>query len=151
MESTKSPLVSVHISEAPIDVSDVRGTRPSLSFCGGYASFEGIIRDINEGKTVTGVHYDCYHSLALKELKRITQQAANSKGVGFVEVIHRTGHLEVGEIALFVHAMSKHRQEAFDCCSMIIDELKKTVPIWKKEYYLDGGHAWPRCQRCHST
>lgn len=138
----------VTLQESPIKVSDLRSRRPNYGSYGGYASFEGIVRDTNDGKRVKSLYYECYETMARKELIRIVDLVGVQYGVGYAEVVHRTGALAVGELAVFIQVLSVHRREAFQACMSIIDNLKETVPIWKKEYYLDGSEAWPRCEGC---
>ena len=143
------PLVRVRLQPDPIDVEALRRNRPVTGECGGYVAFEGVVRHHNEGRTVLKLFYEAYQSLALKELSRIASHAAAEHGVRFVEVVHRLGELQVGEVAVVVHVYSHHRQEAFLACMDVIDQLKKTAPIWKKEFYADGSTAWPRCHDQH--
>lgn len=145
------PNQSIHVSltRSPIDVASRRAERPGNGDFGGYVSFEGVIRRQNNGLSVQSIHYECYDVLAKKEIHRIIQSAVDRNHVGFCEVIHRVGDLQVGDVAVFVHVMARHRREAFDVCTEVMDELKKTVPIWKKEYYSDGSYSWPKCHHNH--
>jgi len=106
--------------------------------CGGMVVFIGVVRNETKGKKVVRLEYECYQSMALKELKKITVDAARLWGIKNMIVHHRTGILEIGDIAVVIVINAKHRQEAFEACRYAIDTLKKTVPIWKKEIYEDG-------------
>ena len=142
------PVVRVRLTDEPIPVDMLRAERPNSGEFGGYATFEGIVRNHNDGKKVKAIEYEAYYKLALLECERIGRKVALEKGVGFVELVHRLGHLEVGDVAVFVQVMSHHRREAFEACIAIMDEIKATVPIWKKEFYVSGEHAWPHCSGC---
>ena len=115
---------------------------------GGYASFEGWVRDHNDGRRVRRLEYEAFEALAIKEGSRIVQQAIEKFGISRAACVHRVGDLAVGELAVWVGASAAHRQEAFAACRYIIDEVKHRVPIWKKEHYEDGDSGWVDCERC---
>ena len=116
--------------------------------CGGYASFEGWVRDNNEGESVTALEYEAFAPLALKEAERILAEAAARFAVTHAACVHRVGKLAVGDLAVWVGASAPHRDEAFRACRYIIDEVKHRLPIWKKEHYLSGSTGWVNCERC---
>jgi molybdopterin synthase catalytic subunit len=115
---------------------------------GGYVSFEGWVRDHNEGQEVTGLEYEAFQELAVKEGDRIVAEALRRFPVKHALCIHRVGPLGVGDMAVWVGVSSAHRGEAFDACRFIIDEVKHRVPIWKKEHYQNGDSGWVNCERC---
>lgn len=115
---------------------------------GGYASFEGWVRDHNEGQSVTRLEYEAFEALANKEGERIVKEAVERFGVLKAACVHRVGSLAIGDIAVWVGVSSKHRAEAFAACRYIIDEVKHRVPIWKKEHYVNGDSGWVNCERC---
>jgi molybdopterin synthase catalytic subunit len=115
---------------------------------GGFSSFEGWVRDHNEGQRVLRLEYEAYVELAVKEGTRIVADAAQRFGVYRARCVHRIGRLEIGETAVWVGVSSAHRAEAFAACRYIIDEVKHRVPIWKKEYYANGDSGWVNCERC---
>lgn len=115
---------------------------------GGYASFEGWVRNHNEGLPVTRLEYEAFEELAVKEGERIVQEAADRFGIVHAACVHRVGALEIGELAVWVGVSSRHRAEAFAACRYIIDEVKHRVPIWKKEHYVNGDSGWVNCERC---
>jgi len=115
---------------------------------GGYASFEGWVRDHNDGRAVARLEYEAYAELASKEGARIVEEAIRRFGVRRASCVHRVGALGLGELAVWVGVASAHRAEAFAACRYIIDEVKHRVPIWKKEYYTDGDSGWVNCERC---
>jgi molybdopterin/thiamine biosynthesis adenylyltransferase/molybdopterin synthase catalytic subunit/rhodanese-related sulfurtransferase len=116
--------------------------------CGGYASFEGWVRDSNEGRRVTHLEYEAFEPLAVKEGERIIAEAVARFGVAHAACAHRVGDLAIGEMAVWVGVSARHRHEAFLACRYIIDEVKHRVPIWKKEHYDSGDSGWVNCERC---
>ena len=116
--------------------------------CGGYCSFEGWVRNHNEGHEVTRLEYEAFEPLAIKEGERIISSAMERFGVRHAACAHRIGDLALGELAVWVGVSSPHRDAAFLACRSIIDEIKHRVPIWKKEHYRDGHSGWVNCERC---
>ena len=116
--------------------------------CGGYAAFEGWVRNLNEGREVRRLEYEAFESLAVREGERIIEEARIQFGVTNARCVHRIGDLPLGEIAVWVGVSAPHRDEAFRACRYIIDEVKHRVPIWKKEHYVDGDSGWVNCERC---
>jgi molybdopterin synthase catalytic subunit len=112
---------------------------------GAFVSFEGWVRDHNDGAAVTALEYEAHASLASKEGQQILAEAVERFDVLAVSGLHRTGHLAIGECAVWVGVSAAHRGIAFDACRYIIDELKQRVPIWKKEHYRDGPSSWVNC------
>lgn len=131
----------------PIDVAALRETLMDPG-CGGYAAFEGWVRDHHEGRRVRGLEYEAYESLATEEGRRILDEARERFGVKRAACVHRVGTLAIGDLAVWVGVSSPHRDEAFLACRYIIDELKARLPIWKKEHYVEGESAWVDCARC---
>jgi adenylyltransferase/sulfurtransferase len=115
---------------------------------GGYASFEGWVRNHNEGLAVHRLEYEAFAALAEKEGERIVQEAIDRFGVVKAACVHRVGSLAIGDLAVWVGVSSRHRAEAFAACRYIIDEVKHRVPIWKKEHYVNGDSGWVNCERC---
>ena len=115
---------------------------------GGYVSFEGWVRDHNEGQEVTRLEYEAFPELAVKEGERIVADAVRRFPIKHALCIHRIGMLTLSDMAVWVGVSSVHRGEAFDACRFIIDEIKHHVPIWKKEYYRNGDSGWVNCERC---
>ncbi|MBI1870304.1 MAG: molybdenum cofactor biosynthesis protein MoaE [Chlamydiae bacterium] len=129
------------ITQEPIRLEKVLRTSIPLS-CGAMVLFIGIVRNHDEGKSVQKLFYECYPEMAEKEIHSIIEQAQKNFSVEDVRVVHRIGWLEVGELALVIMVSSAHRPEAFSACRAILEEIKKTVPIWKKEVYMDGTSEW---------
>jgi molybdopterin/thiamine biosynthesis adenylyltransferase/molybdopterin synthase catalytic subunit/rhodanese-related sulfurtransferase len=134
-------------SEAPLDPDGCRDALADPS-CGGYASFEGWVRDHNDGRRVRRLEYEAFEALAVKEGERIVAAAIERYGVQRAACIHRVGDLGIGDLAVWVGASAEHRGEAFAACRYIIDEVKHRLPIWKKEHYEDGDSGWVNCERC---
>lgn len=134
-------------STVPLDTAAYRAALADPS-CGGYASFEGWVRDHNEGQKVTRLEYEAFEALGVAEGERIMQEARERFGVQRVLCVHRVGTLELTDVAVWVGAAAAHRDEAFKACRYIIDEVKHRVPIWKKEHYVSGDSGWVNCERC---
>ena len=109
---------------------------------GGYASFEGWVRDHNEGRTVRGLRYEAYAALAQAEGERVLGEALAKFDILDAHCVHRIGDLAIGELAVWVGVSAAHRDAAFAACRFIIDEVKRRVPIWKHEQYADGDAGW---------
>ena len=110
------------------------------SHAGALVTFEGRVRDTNDGKTVVSLEYEAYPKLSLNEGSAIVREAL--RGVVGARCVHRVGRLSVGDVAVWVGVVAEHRGEAFQACRFIIDEVKRRVPIWKKEHYADGSSVW---------
>jgi len=119
--------------------------------CGAYVQFEGWVRDHNEGQQVLRLEYEVYEPLAVKEGQRILEEAVTRFGLSKAAAIHRSGSLELTDIAVIVGVASAHRGEAFEGCRYIIDQVKTRLPIWKKEHYVSGAAEWVNCRRCAAT
>jgi molybdopterin synthase catalytic subunit len=135
------------LSTSPIDPQALRIELQDPA-CGGYAAFEGWVRDHNEGQQVTRLEYEAFAALAEREGERIAAEANERFGVPKILCVHRVGALGIGELAVWVGASAPHRDEAFRACRYVIDEIKHRVPIWKKEHYFNGDSGWVNCERC---
>ena len=140
-------MATFRFSRTPIDVESLRKELADPA-CGGYTSFEGLVRNHNEGLSVRHLEYEAFEPLAVKEGERIVAEALRRFGVKHAMCIHRTGSLDLSDLAVWVGVSSAHRGEAFDACRFIIDEIKHRVPIWKKEHYRSGDSGWVNCERC---
>jgi sulfur-carrier protein adenylyltransferase/sulfurtransferase len=134
-------------SSTPLEESVLRSALEDPT-CGGYAAFEGWVRDHNEGRRVQRLEYEAFEPLAIKEGERIIAEAIARFGVQHAACVHRIGPLAIGEKAVWVGVTAHHRDEAFRACRYIIDEVKHRVPIWKKEHYENGDSGWVNCERC---
>jgi molybdopterin synthase catalytic subunit len=115
---------------------------------GAAVIFEGVVRDNTRGRRTLYLDYEAYEAMALNQMQGLAQSARERFRVRGISIVHRLGRLEIGEISVLIVVASAHRGPAFDACRWIIDTLKKTVPIWKKEYFEDGamwadGEAFP--------
>jgi len=133
--------MSFEITARPLD-PDAFKTELIREAAGACVSFEGWVRNQNDGEPVTALEYEAHAPLANKEGQRILEEAAERFDLLAAFGRHRVGHLEIGECAVWVGVSAAHRGIAFDACRYIIDELKQRVPIWKKEHYRDGPSGW---------
>uniref|UniRef100_A0A7C9D1W3 Molybdopterin synthase catalytic subunit n=1 Tax=Opuntia streptacantha TaxID=393608 RepID=A0A7C9D1W3_OPUST len=106
--------------------------------CGAIATFSGTTRDTFDGKTVVELRYEAYIPMAIRCIKSICSSARETWNLNLIAVAHRLGPVPVGEISIFIAVSSVHRVDALDACKYLIDEIKASVPIWKKEVYANG-------------
>lgn len=132
------------MADAPADITALRAglLRPDA---GGFCAFEGLVRQTNEGRAVTGLHYEAFRPLALTEGQTILDEAVARFDIVDCAALHRTGYLGIGELAVWIGVAAPHRDAAFRACRYIIDEIKSRVPIWKREEYRDGTREWVAC------
>ncbi|MGH8223335.1 MAG: molybdenum cofactor biosynthesis protein MoaE [Woeseiaceae bacterium] len=135
------------MTDAPIAPDSLR-QRLGDAGAGAYAAFEGWIRNENEGREVLRLEYEAYEPLCLREGGRIIEEAHRRWRILHAACVHRSGVLQIGECAVWVGVSAAHRDEAFDACRYIIDQVKVRLPIWKKEFYRDGDSGWVNCERC---
>jgi molybdopterin synthase catalytic subunit len=105
---------------------------------GAVCVFDGIVRDNTRGRRTQYLDYEAYETMALEQMRRLGAQALERFSVRDVALVHRLGRLVVGETSVLIVVAAAHRGAAFDACRWLIDTLKKTVPIWKKETFVDG-------------
>jgi len=117
--------------------------RPSDGAC---ALFEGVVRNHHEGKRVESIFYDAYRPMAEKEIAKIVEETQRVFSDVAIAVVHRLGQLQVGDASIAIACTSPHRGDAFAACRMMIDRIKETVPIWKKERG-PGGEEWVGWQK----
>ena len=115
---------------------------------GAVCVFDGIVRNNTRGRQTLYLVYEAYREMALEQMRGLAEDAVAKFGVRDVALVHRLGKLEVGETSVLIAVASAHRGVTFEACRWLIDTLKKTVPIWKKEYFVDGavwadGEAFP--------
>ena len=108
--------------------------------CGGINLFVGTVRRWNKDKEITHLEFECYEPMAISELHKIADRAIDEFGLNKISIHHRTGHVGIEDIAVIIAVSAKHRKAAFQGCEFIIDQLKKTVPIWKKEFLMNGSY-----------
>ncbi len=105
---------------------------------GATVVFEGIVRNHSRGRRTLFLDYEAYEEMALKQMQSLVAQALSEFQIRDAAIVHRLGHLQIGETSVLILVASAHRAPAFDACRWLIDALKRTVPIWKKEYFEDG-------------
>lgn len=132
-----TPVIVTAVIPAPIDAASLlaRIRRPD---CGGLVSFEGSTRSPDDGRDVLELSYEAYESRALSQLDAIAREAASRWGLGGVVAVHRIGLVAPGEPSVLVAACAPHRGEAFEAARWLIDTIKETVAVWKKEIFADG-------------
>ena len=106
--------------------------------CGGIGIFVGTVRNHHQGKAVHALKYTAYAPVAEKMIREIEQQIQTKYQVSYVRVVHRIGHLDIGEVAIYAVARAAHRREAFAACEEAVERVKHEVPVWKEEFYHDG-------------
>ena len=116
---------------------------------GAILVFLGVVREVNDGRAVTGIEYSAYEAMAASELDRIAHEAAARIAPASVVIVHRLGVLELQETSVGVAVAHAHRDEAYQLSRWVIEELKRRVPIWKREAYVDGSREW--VDPSHST
>jgi molybdopterin synthase catalytic subunit len=142
----------VDLRETPVS-SEEALAHVSRSGAGGVAVFLGVVRDQNDGRAVTRLEYSAYASMARAEMQRIAEKIEHDLPGTRVAALHRLGSLAVGDIAVVCAASAPHRGEAFEACRLLIDSIKESVPIWKREHGPDGtswvGWVDARCAHDH--
>jgi len=109
---------------------------------GAISLFVGTVRDTNDGRPVKALDYSAYTAMAESELAEIVSEAGVRFGAPAVVVEHRIGPLELGDVSVAIVSASAHREQAIECTRFVIEEIKKRVPIWKREHYADGTREW---------
>lgn len=130
-------MMNIKITEDKLDVAECLAIAQDLG-SGGIATFIGTVRNMTQSKPVVRLEYECYESMAVKEIRKVINQAISLFSVRNVVVHHRTGILLPGDEAVVIVVSDGHRDAVFDACRYIIDTIKQTVPIWKKEIFEDG-------------
>lgn len=139
--------MNFQLTDHPIDPAALRKQLRSRS-AGAFCSYEGWVRDHNEGKEVSELHYSGYPEMAPVVAATILDEATNKFDLEAASIVHRTGPLAVGAIAVWVGVTAHHRGDTFLACRYIIDNVKHRLPIWKKEVYTDGSEAWIENNHC---
>jgi molybdopterin synthase catalytic subunit len=136
-------MIEVEIGNGRIEWKEIDPSGLMDPAFGAFATFTGVVRNLNHGREVTAVAYDAFVPLAERVLKEICEKALrNHGGRGSIRVRHRIGTLQVGEMSTAILVCTPHRDEAFRICREVIEELKERAPIWKKEFYSDGETQW---------
>jgi molybdopterin synthase catalytic subunit len=132
------------ISDQPLDPVALKATLLDQR-AGACVTFEGWVRDLNDGHAVDLLEYEAFVPLGEKEGWRILDEARERFPILRVSGVHRVGRLALGDLAIWVGVVAEHRAAAFDACRYVIDEAKARLPIWKKEHYADGVTHWINC------
>ena len=125
------------LTNAPIDITSV-ARRVVPPEAGATVTLDGYVRQFTKGRETLHLFYEAYEPMALKEMQKLVEQAKNDFEISHVGIVHRLGRLDIGETSVVISVASPHRKAAFAACEWIIRELKRSVPIWKKEVYADG-------------
>ena len=137
--------MSFTLTPEPIEADSLRRELEDPA-AGACATFEGWVRNENEGRRVLRLAYEGPEAVPRKEGQQVLAEAAEKFGLKRAVCVHRVGALEIGDMAVWVGVSAGHRGEAFDACRYIIDEIKHRLPIWKKEHYAEGDSGWINCQ-----
>ncbi|KAK4441381.1 Molybdopterin synthase catalytic subunit [Sesamum alatum] len=137
MAEEERNLIEILEENIPIDISKYINYVQS-PHCGAIATFAGTTRDTFDGKTVLELRYEAYVPMAIRCIKSICSSARSSWNLSSIAVAHRLGPVPVGETSVFIATSAVHRADALDACKFMIDEVKASVPIWKKEVYTNG-------------
>lgn len=125
------------LTKQPIDVGSV-ARRVVLPQCGATVTLDGYAREWTKGRRTLYLVYEAYGPMAVREMRRLGRQAHEKFDIAHIGIVHRTGRLEIGETSVVIAVGAPHRRAAFEACEWAIRELKRTVPIWKKEVFEDG-------------
>ena len=129
------------VSEAPLSVPDVYASVSGVPSAGGIAMFVGVVRDEDEGRAVTELGYSAHPDVEAY-LYQVVGKAVSQYPIHAVSTVHRIGDLKIGEIAVIVAVACPRRGKAFEACRQIVEEIKHTVPIWKRQRFADGDAEW---------
>ncbi len=121
----------------PIDITSV-ARRVVPPECGATVTLDGYVRQFTKGRETLYLEFEAYEPMALKEMQKLVEAAKTEFEISNVGIVHRVGKLEIGETSVVISVAAPHRKAAFAACDWLIKELKRTVPIWKKEVYADG-------------
>lgn len=121
----------------PIDITSV-ARRVVPPECGATVTLDGYVRQFTKGRETLYLEYEAYEPMAMKEMAKLIEAAHEQFEISNIGIVHRVGKLEIGETSVVISVAAPHRESAFAACEWLIRELKRTVPIWKKEVYADG-------------
>lgn len=125
------------LTNDPIDISSV-ARRTVAPECGATVTLDGYVRKFTKGRETLHLVYEAYEPMAVKEMWKLIDRARSEFEIAHIGIVHRLGRLEIGETSVVISVAAPHRRAAFQACEWLIRELKRTVPIWKKEVYADG-------------
>jgi molybdopterin synthase catalytic subunit len=125
------------LTRNPIDASEL-SARLVEGRDGAVVTFDGVVRNNSKGRVTLFLEYEAYEAMAVQVMARIGREAVSSHEISRIGIIHRVGRLEIGESSIVVVVASPHRKAAFEACADAMDQVKKLVPVWKKEHFADG-------------
>lgn len=125
------------LTDEPLDVGAI-ARRVVPPECGAIVTLDGFVRQFTKGRETHYLVYEAYEPMAVKEMEKLGVQAHEKFEIAHIGIVHRLGKLEIGETSVVISIAAPHRRAAFEACEWMIKELKRTVPIWKKEFYADG-------------
>lgn len=131
VEITRETIISDHLIDAVRDAN-----------AGAIVLFLGTVRELTNGQQTSSLEYEAFDNMAITEIQSIIDESKQKWPLQKVAVVHRIGHLEIGDVAVGVAASSPHRKECFEATQFIMDRIKQSVPIWKKENWADGSSEW---------
>jgi len=138
--SSQYEQILCRVTQAPINTQELADFVADPT-AGAMATFVGMTRNTNEGRQVTRLEYECYPGMAEKEMEKIAAEVLTRWPIKKIAMLHRLGRVDIGEASVAIAVSSGHRHAAFEACHYAINQLKETVPIWKKELY-EGGELW---------
>ena len=130
----------MELVQSPVDLTEIL-EKTQDSSAGGFVFFLGKVRDFNQGREVKGIDYEAYSEMAIRKMQDLEAATRARWPVKQIAIVHRTGYLKLGDISVVIAVACEHRADAFEACRFVIDTLKETVPIWKKEHFADT-EAW---------
>ena len=133
----RNPRDFYEITTEPLDVGAIARKIVPVN-CGAIVTLDGFVRQFTKGRETEYLVYEAYEPMALKEMEKLIARAREQFEIENVGIVHRLGKLEIGETSVVISVAAPHRRAAFEACEWLIKELKRTVPIWKKEVYADG-------------
>ena len=134
-------MIDISVKEGALDQDALRLRENSIS-AGAVVTFCGVVRNMNLNRPVMALDYDCAPELAEKELEAIAREAAGRWQAETVIVHHGYGYIAIGQTSVFILVATPRRDAAFEACRYVIEEIKKRVPVWKREVYADGEASW---------
>jgi molybdopterin synthase catalytic subunit len=127
------------LTTEPLDIGEI-ARRVVPVECGATVTLDGYVRQFTKGRETEYLVYEAYDAMAVIEMEKLVVQAKEQFAIAHVGIVHRTGRLDIGETSIVISVAAPHRRPAFEACEWLITELKRTVPIWKKEVYAEGEH-----------
>jgi molybdopterin synthase catalytic subunit len=141
MTDPKAAVLRASVGEEPLDVAE-HAALVEQAAAGAVVTFAGVVRDHDGGRPVRGLEYSAHPSAGRIVAEVAAGVAGRATGVRAIAVSHRVGKLEIGDVALACAVAADHRREAFETCSELVEEIKKLLPVWKNQSFVDGADEW---------